>query len=74
MSRKPLSARNTDFGRPPGPGGEAMKPKPKRERGNLRVLDRPSIISQLAVILSNAEDTLGPLKVVEEDLLKPTVS
>ena len=51
-----------------------MKPKPKRERGNLRVLDRPSIISQLAVILSNAEDTLGPLKVVEEDLLKPTVS
>lgn len=74
MSRKPLSAKNSDYGRPPGNDHEAKAKPKRRDRVCFRILDRPSLIAQLNVILKDTEGTHAPMKLIEDDLLRPTVS
>lgn len=66
--RKPLSMRNSeDSSRP-----NVMKAK--KMRSHYPVLDRPTIVSQLNIVLQDSAGRTGPAKIVEEDLKEPTVS
>ena len=68
--RKPLSVRNSeDPGhRKPNAG------KGKKARPHYLVLDRPTIVSQLNIVLKDSVGGIGPAKISEEDLKDPTVS
>lgn len=69
MSRKPLSVRNSENPRRPG-----NPLKKKKIRSNFPILDRPTIVSQLNLILKDVISSYGPAKLTEDDLKSPTVS
>lgn len=76
MSRKPLSVRNSDnpSRRPPGGAGGDAKAKVKKVRSYFPILDRPTLVSQLNLILKDCVSSHGSAKLVEDDLKEPTVS
>lgn len=68
--RKPLSVRNSE-----DPGRRRPNAaKGKKARPHYLVLDRPTIVSQLNMVLKDSLGGIGPAKISEEDLKEPTVS
>ena len=74
MSRKPLSAKNYDYG-PPRPGNEVVKSKP-RKRDPFPILNKSSLVAHINQLLKDTETSIAAMKqpLVEEELSNPTVS